>query len=167
MKIRAKFRCMSISDGLNDSVQVRLAAVIPKKGLPNFEENRQFWEYSPSGECMLTYAGRPMLVEPDGVSAAFVVGSFYFIDMEKQQCVDAKNSDLKDTDGLWSLSRREDHVGGYGNVDFCVYPKTGQLKSGDLKIGLSEKADGAKTAFGTPAYGWSISFHFAHGAEAE
>lgn len=165
--IRAKFRCMSISDGLNDSVQIRLAAVIPKKGLPNFEENKQFWEYSPNGECLLTYTGRPMLIGVDNVSHAFEVGSFYFIDMEKTQGTDPKNSNIKDADGVWQLARREDHINGYGSVDFNTYPKTGQLKSGELKIGLSEKADGAKAAFGAPAWGWSIGFHFAHGAELE
>lgn len=164
--IRAKFRCMAIT-ALLDGCQIRLAPVIPKKGLPNFEENKQFWEYSPSGECNLTYKGQPTLTEENGVSAVFEVGSFYFIDMEKTRGADSKNSDLKDVDGLWSLQRREDHLGGYANVDFTCYPKTGLLKSGDLKIGLSDKADGAKAAFGQPAYGWSIGFRFAHGPELE
>lgn len=170
--IRAKFRCLHINAGLNDAVEVHLAPVIPKKGLPNFEENKQFWEYSPSGSCRLDFRGQlPHIVTaraPNGEAAAmrptFEVGSFYFIDMEK---VDVAN----DAPGVWNLDRREEHLRSSTVVDFRLRwgkeSDPAQLRAGFLQIGLSEKATAAREAFGPPSDGWAITFSFAHGPELE
>lgn len=162
--IRAKFRCMHIDQGLNDQVTIKLSPVIPKKGLPNFEENKQFWEYSPSGECTLTYKGTPMILGENNISEAFKVGSFYYIDMQKTDAA-------PDAPGFWALERREEYLRSTTTVHFRLnwvkQEDPSQLRAGYLQIGLSEKAQPAKEAFGAPADGWSIGFHFAHGPELE
>ncbi len=163
--IRAKFRCMSISNVLNNEVVIKLLPVIPKKGLPNFEENKQFWEYSPSGECIIGYRGMPMIQGENDIKPAFEVGSFYFIDMEKQPDL------TENPPGYWSLERREENLGSTTVVNFRLgwvkAEDPSQFRHGFLSIGLSDKAVAARDAFGAPACGWSIGFHFAHGAEAE
>jgi hypothetical protein len=168
--IRAKFRCLSVSEGLGNSVQIRLAAVIPKKGLPNYEENQQFWKYSPSGEMKLTYNGVPMVVAGDdrsgSVSRRFEVGAFYYIDMEKKD-VD------KEQPELWSLAERHNWLGGQSKITFRLpwvdpnKPDAPQLRAGEFEIQLSNEAAGAKAQFGDVGHGWQIDVSFAHGPELE
>jgi hypothetical protein len=158
--IRAKFRCLHIDNSLDKVTTAKLAPVIPKKGLPNFEENRQFWEYSPSGEAVLTFKGDPK----DSDGRLFVVGDFYFIDMEKS-AVDPLTADA------WVLARREEHLGGTCTVDLRLEWRKSEdpraLREGFMRIGMSEKADAAQASFGRPANGWAVRFSYAHGPEAE
>lgn len=168
--IRAKFRCLSVSEGLGNSVQIRLAAVIPKKGLPNCEENQQFWKYSPSGEMKLTYDGVPMAVVQEvnrgSCERVFRVGAFYYIDMEKKD-VDGEQP------GLWNLAERHNWLGGQSKITFRLpwvdpnKPDAPQLRAGEFEIQLSQEAAGAKAQFGDVGYGWQIDVSFAHGPELE
>ena len=165
--IRAKFRCISVSEGLSNSRQIRLAAVIPKKGLPNFEENQQFWKYSPSGEMKLTYDGVPMIVGDNSISHAFEVGSFYYLDMEKQPDVNEERP------GLWNLSERQNWLGGSSKITMRLpwvdrnKPNAPQLRAGEFEIQLNDEAKGAKEQFGDVGYGWKITITLAHGPELE
>ena len=153
--IRAKFRCMSIAKDYRGCTTVKLSPVIPKKGLPNFEENRKFWEYSPSGECALTFTGDHQHL--DAAGNPFEEGSFYFIDMER-----------RDTTLPWVLSMVSRWFGGNAEVTLSIHCSVGSgLESGWLKIGLSEKATDARDQFGEPSDGWSVRFSFAHGPEVD
>ena len=74
--IRAKFRCMSITYNADQPTEVRFLPVAPKcSSYPEgCEENKAFWDASPSGEMK---AGIPK-----GANVPFIVGDFYYIDME-------------------------------------------------------------------------------------
>lgn len=72
--IRAKFRCMSVSQSWENIHTAAFRPVYQKKNgqeSHNFEENKLFWEATPAGEATLTYQG----------PHEFVPGAYYYIDM--------------------------------------------------------------------------------------
>lgn len=76
-RTRAKFRCLSITRDYSGATEVKLAPVYP--GSPaatpaEFEENRQFWGATPSGEV------RMRLSEGSTAAEAFTPGAFYWLD---------------------------------------------------------------------------------------
>lgn len=95
--VRAKFRVMEVSQQWNGELTVvRLLPVIakarPDEGRyidpEGSEENRAFWEASPSGEAELVFKGF------EGLSDGFAIGKCVYIDME-QLAVEPEGDEAK------------------------------------------------------------------------
>jgi len=147
--VRAKFRCLAITQKWDKSWQIELGPVM-QRGKQS-EENKRFWECSPSGECHLFFHEKH----------PFEVGAYYYIDM-------APNDE-----GLWTLSTVTHQTGGSGEVFFSHYLSydyknmPAGLLNGHFKIGV----DGAKTSalqtWGDAGGRWDVSFNFAEASDVE
>ena len=75
-KIRAKFRCMKRSVDWQQHVEIEMKPAYPQcSDEPGgSEENRKFWEATPSGSIRLLFREE---------SIAFVPGDFYYVDVEQ------------------------------------------------------------------------------------
>jgi hypothetical protein len=142
--VRAKFRCLGITEKWDKSFVAELGPVMQKG--ENSEENKRFWSASPSGECSLIYN-----VEHD-----LKVGAYYYIDM------------MPDGDGLWTLSQVTDQGEGSGRVNFYHHreydwqkPKPHGLLQGQLEIGIDGNHTEAMAAFGKAGERWKVQFTFA------
>ncbi len=135
-QIRAKFRCLKITRTWDGFEHVELAPVMANSG-DNFEENKAFWDASPSGEMKLMYIG-PSPYEP---------GAFYYIDMRQGG-------------GDWTLSSVT-FGDGQGDVKLHHYrgeedwknPKSG-LRQGNLEIWINVLS--TLELYGKPADGWVV-----------
>jgi len=155
MTIRAKFRCLEITQKWDDATVVKLMPVTKKKyeyGTEpmNFAENEQFWKYSPSGDCFLHFKGTD--------AVPFKLGSYYYIDMTPIP------------EGLWTLGRSERWgVVGAGTATFhCSRSDApaGEMRYGTFQIGVAGTDAGPNAAtidsFGLPEKKWSFVFTLAH-----
>jgi hypothetical protein len=116
----------------------------------NFEENKKFWQASPSGECHLTYHKEHDLE----------LGAYYYIDM------------VQDEAGEWELCEVVNHGGGSGEVFFSHHRNydyqnvpTGLLR-GNLKIGIDGHHTEALAAFGEPGKKWKVAFSLAEPSDS-
>lgn len=142
--VRAKFRCLGITEKWDGSFVAELSPVMQKG--ENSEENKRFWQASPSGECSLTYHAEHDLK----------VGAYYYIDM------------VADEEGVWNLSEVSNRGEGSGEVFFYHHlqydwqkPKPHGLLTGNLKIGIDGGHTDALKAFGEAGKKWKVSFSFA------
>lgn len=135
-RIRAKFRCLKVTRTWDGHENIELAPVMANSG-DNFEENKSFWDASPSGKMELTYIG-PSPYEP---------GAFYYIDMHQGG-------------GDWSLSSVT-YGEGQGSVNLHHYcdggdwknPKPG-LRQATLEIWINVPR--TLELYGKPAHGWVV-----------
>lgn len=150
--IRAKFRCLSVTEKYDGSI---IANLSPVKRNGKDGENDQFWKYSPNGDCELHFHKE----------CAIKVGAYYYIDMERvDNAVDP---------ALWELSRRDENQN-YVNVELSWYVQrdhklpcpTGML-SGRFKVGLDEIAVGAREGFKPTRSLWAVTFTFAEASDTE
>ena len=90
--IRAKFRCMEVAIRWDRTRRVELLPVNNHvtEGQASDAENQAFWEATPSGKLNLAYT--------IGQDCQFVVGEYYFVDLEQQG------------DGDWLLEPVEQRV---------------------------------------------------------
>lgn len=150
--IRAKFRCLSLTNKYDGNIVANLA---PVKRDGKDPENAEFWKYSPNGECELFYFKE----------CPIIVGAYYYIDMERV--------DNATDPSLWELSRRDEN-NSYVNVELSWYvkrenysvpPPVGMI-SGRFKVGLSEDAVGAKEGFKPVRSLWNVAFTFAEASDS-
>jgi hypothetical protein len=147
-QIRAKFRCLSVTEKWNGEFVGEFSPVMQKG--ENSEENKKFWKYTPAGEAELTFHEEHDLQ----------VGAYYYIDM------------VADDDGEWSLSsvtkdghRDQGRTGGkvalsyYRSHDYRDVPKG--LLRGSLEMQLSGEANGTLDLFGEAGGRWKVTFTFA------
>jgi hypothetical protein len=144
-QVRAKFRILSITKKYDGIIEAELRPVMNKKS-ENFEENKKFWQASPSGECHLTY----------GDECDLQLGAYYYIDM------------VPNEKGLWTLHSVTDQGEGSGEVFFSHYlsydyrePRPKGMISGNLKIGIDGHHTAAMQAFGKAGTKWDVNFGFA------
>lgn len=95
--IRAKFRCMSIARHAEQATEIRLLPVNPKGSCypDGCEENRAFWDATPSGELKVYFQ--------QTATVPFILGAFYYIDMEPS----AKGEHLWK---LWEVAQHEGNI---------------------------------------------------------
>lgn len=155
MPVRAKFRCLSATHTWKDEFSAKLAPVISKgDSYPGgSQENREFWEASPSGECELWFRN---------LAASLVkVKSYYYIDMRRLgQDPDEKTAE----ENLWTLTSVKylgnSHDKGPTMMEVeltrsCWHESP--FFSGTLKIGIHNKAAWPhfENRVGTP---WEVIF---------
>ena len=150
--VRAKFRCLRIAQVWNGGWEIELSPVMQRGD--NSEENKRFWEASPSGECSLFYHREH----------PFEVGAYYYIDMVPKD------------GGDWSLGSVTKQGGGSGEVALSCYktydyrqPKPVGLLRGEFKVGIDGSKTEALACFGEPADGhdWDVQFKFAEPSDDE
>jgi len=151
--VRAKFRCLSITQKY-DGLWLAELRPVQQKGV-NSEENKKFWEYSPNGECNLTYYAKH----------ALEIGAYYYIDMEQVEHPQPNGEH-------WTLNSISRNESGGGEVYLSWYkaydyqkPKPEGMLSGSLKIGMEAKAQGALAALSTPGSKWNVKFNFAEASD--
>ena len=155
MIIRAKFRCLSLTNKYDGTI---VAALAPVKRDGKDPENAEFWKYSPNGECELFFHKE----------CSIEVGAYYYVDMEQV----LKQPDAEKHPELWELSRRDENQS-YVNVELSWYverpdhskPPPVGMTSGRFKVGLSEDAVGAKEGFKPTRSLWSVKFVFAEASD--
>jgi len=127
--VRAKFRCLNIHLHLQGTT-VELKPVIPKSDdwPGGAEENRKFWEASPTGEMELKYR--------KGVDAPFEVGGYYYIDLERLDAEEERSWKL------WEVARQAASLGIKLGLSWHHEP---ELVAGDLTLGIEN--EGAWDAF--------------------
>lgn len=85
MPVRAKFRCLEVTERFTrhegdtalSQRSVRLAPVLYRKGSHDLcDENRSFWEATPSGEITMTITNTEAALQ-------FEVGADYYVDFTK------------------------------------------------------------------------------------
>jgi hypothetical protein len=84
--VRAKFRCMSITQEWTGHKKVSLQPVMKSEKHP---ENASWSQYTPSGDCDLTYGPK--------AEVEFTPGDYYFIDMELTE------DEAPEGERLWKL----------------------------------------------------------------
>jgi hypothetical protein len=145
--VRAKFRCLSITEKWDGHFIAELGAVMQRG--ENSEENKTFWKYTPAGKAELIYNREHDLT----------IGAYYYIDMTPSK------------EGEWYLSSLTRH-GHNGQVDGGVvnlshhrdydYRKVPQgMLRGSVEMSLSDEAKGALEAFGEAGSTWKVQFTFA------
>jgi hypothetical protein len=102
MSVRCKFRCLSITHNATPNLtgtEVRLVPVCPKSSsYPNgCEENKSFWDATPSGELKVSFA--------QDAEVPFLLGRSYYIDLEQTD----------EGDDLWKLWEVNQH-----SSDICI-----------------------------------------------
>ena len=117
--IRAKFRCLLTTCSWDNIHRAEFKPVYQKKDNGsdgNAEENKTFWEATPSGEATLNFRG----------PHEFVPGAYYYLDMEP------------DETGTWtysSLTRFPTNGEVVLNL-YCQSPNPG-LQYGTLKMNIT------------------------------
>jgi len=145
--VRAKFRCMEISQVWNGkSTAVRLLPVYAKTGKewdePDAcEENRLFWEATPAGTALLQYRTVDLKEVP------FVLGKTYYIDMGPTQ-----------VETRWKLHVTSQYE---GQLDVTLeYPWSdeGELSNGSIEMSITNEAGWLSFQEAGPGSGWSVEF---------
>lgn len=150
-QVRAKFRCLGITEKWDGSFIAELSPVMQKG--ENSEENKLFWKYTPAGEATLTYHKEHDLE----------IGAYYYIDMVPHK------------DGGWSLSsvtkdgNHGKRTGGKIVLSYCRKHDyrdvpTGLLR-GVLEVQLSGEANGTLDFFGDAGSLWKVTFAFAEASD--
>ena len=148
-QVRAKFRCLGITYKWDQTILAELGPVMNRKS-ENFEENKKFWQASPTGECHLTYHAEHDLE----------IGAYYYIDM------------VQDDDGEWELSEVSSRGEGSGEVFFSCYRsydyqnKPKGMLNGHFKIGIDGHHTDALAAFGEAGRKWKVAFTFAEKSDS-
>lgn len=143
-QVRAKFRCLSITNKWDKTILAELHPVMNRKS-ENFEENKKFWQASPSGECHLTFH------KEHGLE----LGAYYYLDM------------VQDDEGDWTLNEVCNRGNGSGEVFFSYYRnydwqnKPVGMLDGHFKIGIDGHHTDALAAFGEPEKKWKVTFTLA------
>lgn len=123
--VRCKMRCLERTELVGHEEahtwRVRLVPVMPKiPGYPEgCEENRAFWDATPSGEVILTYLGEPEIR----------VGAFYYIDLER----------MHEGEGLWKLwavTRQERQIKAELSLSWGTRP----IRSGEARFDIQNVA---------------------------
>ncbi len=143
-RIRAKFRCLGIEHRWDGLQLVEMQPVTKSSGDLNCEENKLFWDASPSGKLSLTYVGE----------SPYTPGDFYYIDMQ-QVAPDADEP-------VWGLSsvRRSAHGGGEVNLNYFRerkdwnVPAEPGLQGGSLLIGINYSE--VVEMYGLPGTNWRV-----------
>jgi hypothetical protein len=144
--IRAKFRCMDCTRTWNKYITYKFYPVMASDGAP---ENAQFWEATPSGEAEMNFYGE---------GEHFVVGDYYYIDMEPAEGRD------------WEMHSVTDHGQGHKSAHFSFNPKTKNWnepgpRRGSLKMDVENPA--AFVQFGSAGAPWSVKFIHAQVSDYE
>ena len=140
--VRAKFRCMSITQRLNDwSVELKPVIAKNKDWPGGSEENAKFWSASPSGDATVVYRG--------GAEIPFRVGAYYYVDLAETPAEEAQR-----TWKLWEVSCTESRV----TVKLGLpWHQTDLLASADLSIGI-ENQSAWSPFLGRAGSRWSVTF---------
>lgn len=150
MRIRAKFRCMKVSQTWENIHEVDFRPVYQKRGdnpYCNSEENQRFWDATPAGEASLTFAG-PHEFKP---------GAYYYIDMVPNQ------------DGYWGLSELKLYGSGSYNAGDVWFMsgwnhEPGQMRHGQVKMTI--RFPETIKLFGDPGGKWDVTFTFAENSDS-
>ncbi len=145
--VRAKFRCLSITQTWDNTAVVKLG---PVKRDGKDEENSFFWKYTPSGEAELCFAA--------GKHPPFRAGDYYYVDM---------------TPGgkSWHISGIDHQDHGINISFYCSGSDGGAddelgCRWGSLRLGLSKEAEGARQALQPHGSNWAVRFTHAEPSDA-
>lgn len=139
--IRAKFRCMSKTTHAEQPTELRFLPANPKcSSYPEgCEENKAFWEATPSGEMAIHIK--------KGADVPYIVGDFYYIDMERAEVGDNLWK-------LWEISQQEHNV----NVKFGLgWDPDRDVVHAELEMGI-ENAVTWLAFLGNAGTKWSVTF---------
>jgi hypothetical protein len=151
--VRAKFRCLGINQRYDGNFIAELKPVQQKGS--NSKENAEFWSCSPNGGCSLVFHKKHPLE----------VGAYYYIDMVFEEGADSPE--------LWKLDYLTRNSEGSAEVClswYCTYDwrnKPEGMLTGNVKIGMEKKAEGAIKAFSQPGSKWAVEFTFAEASDSE
>jgi len=126
MSVRCKFRCLSFTHHAEPSItgtEVRMLPVIPKcASYPDgCEENKSFWDATPSGECKITFA--------QGAEIPFLLGRSYYIDM-----------DPSSEEGSWKLWEVRQHPNDLGIRLGLGWRHDQEMMSAELEMSTGNEA---------------------------
>ncbi len=150
-QVRAKFRVLSVTEKWDRTTIVELGPVLRSGDNP---ENSEFWKFTPSGECHLTFMG-PTL---DDRGKPYQPGDYYYINMHK------------DDDGGWCLSQISHRGEESGDVE--LYTRGGKhtaghgeegFRYGKLTMGLDHAP--ALGWFDNPGKPWAVKFSWAEASD--
>lgn len=143
--VRCKMRCLERTELVGHDVathtwKVRLVPVMPKiAGYPEgCEENRSFWNATPSGEVVLTYLGEPEVQ----------VGAFYYIDLARMHEGHKEESPWK----LWEVTLHERQIKVALSLSWADRP----LRSGEARFDI-QNVDAWPSFLGHVGTGWRVS----------
>jgi hypothetical protein len=140
MIVRAKYRCMSITNRWDGTTEIEFQPVTNRT---DNEENCSFWKYTPAGAASLTYW--------KGHEAPFGAGDYYYIDIEQ------------DDEGLWCLDKNVDqgerldvHLG----TNWLKPEELGGIRHGKFEASIDNPSGAApfRDQVGTK---WSVAFIYA------
>ena len=149
-QVRAKFRVLSVTKKWDHWNTVELGPVLQKGSNP---ENSEFWRYTPSGGCTITFMGPTI----DDRGQEYQPGDYYYIDMQK------------DADGGWCLSQVSHRGEESGDVElntngkFTAKHGENGLRYAKLQMGLDHAP--ALGWFDNPGGAWSVVFSFAEATD--
>ena len=138
--VRAKFRCMSILHAWNNQFTVEMQPVVASG---ENEENRAFWNATPTGEIRLVY-GEGTAFMP------FVVGDYYYVDMAP----DGEDGRADPPWRLYELSQTEHRL---GITLSSPWDNAKPLISGSVKMGI-DNADAWSHFLGKVGSAWAVIF---------
>ena len=145
-QIRAKFRCLSITEKWNDGFIAELAPVMQKG--ENSEENKRFWKYTPAGTATLVFHKEHSLK----------IGAYYYIDMTADEKGDwFLSSVTKDGSSAQGRTGGKVTLAHYRQIDWRDIP-TGLIR-GSLEVQLSGEANGTLDFFGDAGGRWTVEFN--------
>ncbi len=152
-RIRAKFRCLSITKKWDTSYVIKLGPVMKNGTSEHFEENKKFWDATPTGECKLTYQG----------AHPFEIGAYYYIDMDARE---TPRKGVTPSTTEWQLGTVSRHTSGgeltlWGRTKYDWQgPKpVGVVLEGNLTLGIGSHE--VVDLFGKPGGIWDVQFTFA------
>jgi len=150
-QVRAKFRVLSVTKKWDGFTNVELGPVLQRGSNP---ENAEFWKFTPSGDCTLTFMG-PAL---DDRGQEYQPGDYYYIDMHK------------DDDGGWGLTTVAHHGEENGSVELNT--RGGKYTAGHGeegfrygKLGMGLDHAPALGWFDNPGGPWAVKFSFAEDSD--
>lgn len=145
-QVRAKFRCLAVSHKWNHEIVAEFGPVLNKKG-DHYEENKTFWEFTPTGELELSYF-HECPIEP---------GAYYYLDLVES-----------DGENPWTLNMLSLHEGGRGDVQLSWYrnmpdgwdykqPYPAGLHRGQFEMTIEGSRTRALETFGKPGTKWELT----------
>ncbi len=139
--IRSKFRCMSVTYNADQASEIRFLPVVPKcSAYPEgCEENKTFWEATPSGELKVGIE--------HGKEVPYTVGGFYFLDIEEATEGDHRWK-------LWGVTEYETNI----NISMGLsWSNDREMVHATLELGINNK--NCWPAFlGKAGTKWSVTF---------